>query len=99
MESSTLYDRWKKVHDQISHGDRTVTIYQGFFECRFGPTYIGADGVGNESLLIMLSKTAADPFQNPNVSGMFFEVVTDSALSSTEQFLKIAVAPGHGWIQ
>lgn len=99
MESSALYDRWSKVHQQMVEENREATIYQGFFSCRFGATYIGADGVGNEFILICLTETAADMFEKPNVSGMFFEVVTDPALSSTDKFLKIGVAPGHSGIQ
>jgi len=99
MESSKLYERWAMVHEQTSPVDKTSSVYQGFFDCKFGSTYIGADGVGNESLLVCLTDLAVDAFEKPNVSGMSFEIINDPALSQTDRFLKIGVAPGHNEIK
>lgn len=98
MESSTLYERWKKIHEKLRENGKSATVYQGFFDCKFGPTYIGTDDVGNESIMIFLDKQAVDMFETPNVSGLFFEIVEEPVLSSTDKFLKIGVAPGHSGI-
>lgn len=98
MESSMLYERWGRIHEKLGENGKSAIVYQGFFDCKFGATYIGIDDVGNESIMIFLDKQAVDMFETPNVSGLFFEIVEESVLSFADKFLKIGVAPGHSGI-
>jgi hypothetical protein len=98
MKNSALYERWEKIHEKLGTNAKSAVVYQGFFDCKFGQTYIGVDDVGNESIMIFLDKVAADMFEQPNVSGLFFEIVEEPILSSDDKFLKIGVAPGHSGI-
>lgn len=98
MQSTTLYQRWNNVN-RLYVTQSNAAFCQGFYECKFGPTYIGIDGVGNEYILIYLDKASAESFETPNVSGLTFEIVQDSTISETDKFLKIGIAPNHEQIK
>jgi hypothetical protein len=94
MDSTVLYNRWQKLHENPVPNDSYIAL-QGFYDCPFGSTYIGKDGVGNESLFVYLDEGSSRHFESPNISGLHFEIVCENKISSKETYLKISIQADH----
>lgn len=101
MNDLFLFNKWEKCRSNLleTQNDDKAIVYQGFYECKFGQTFLSADKLGHEALYIELSDESAAKFQNPSISGIHFEIVKNEALSTTKPYLAISLEAGQNLIE